>query len=191
LPEARRRAEHHRRLADAGVRITSTLAPAAALTAASKRSASCSTHGSRSTPPRHRDRAARVRWLLERHAGVIADVRLRDLTKQHITLAVLPLVARRQHKTAADLFTLLRQVTAFAARHDFLTADPSAAMKRSDLVPPAQCAARAGAVGGGTEGPRGALLDRPQGGPHRARVRGADRVADCAGSGVGAARDGQ
>jgi integrase len=136
LTEARRRAEHHRKLADSGVRVTSALTPSAL-------SANPETVGDLFTTwltlyaaPRHRDKGARVRWLLDKHAAPIAPVLLRDLQKQHITLAVLPLVAKGHHKTAADLFTLLRQITAFGARHDFLSTDPAASLRRSDVVPP-------------------------------------------------------
>jgi Arm DNA-binding domain len=136
LIEARRQADHFRKMASSGVRVTKEIAPTAT-------AASVNTVGDlfdlwlrMYATPRHKDKGARVRWLLDKHAGVIRSVPLAALTKQHITLTVLPLVGRGHHKTAADLFTLLRQVTSFATRHDFLMADPAGALRRSDLVPP-------------------------------------------------------
>ncbi len=135
LVEARRRAEHHRRLADAGVRVTTALVPAALSAHPQTFGELANTWLQLYAVPRHKDKGARTRWLLNKHAAMIADVPLANLTKQHVTLTVLPLVNARHHKTAGDLFALLKQVCAFGVRHDFIAADPVGALRRADVVP--------------------------------------------------------
>ncbi len=136
LAEARRQADHYRKLAETGVRVSADLAPAAEAGKVTTVGELFDLWLKLYAEPRHKDGGKRVRWLLERHAAIIRTVPLAALTKQHITLTVLPLVNARHAKTAGDLFTLLKQITAFAARHDFLTSDPAGALRRSDLVPP-------------------------------------------------------
>lgn len=136
LTEARRRAGYQRKLADTGVRISSELTPEAISAVPQTMGDLFTTWLALYAAPRHRDKGARVRWLLDKHAASIASVKLRDLNKQHFLLAVRPLVSKGHHKTAGDLFQVLRQVTAFATRNDFIGVDPAAALRRADLVPP-------------------------------------------------------
>ena len=94
LIEARRQADHFRKLASCGVRVTKEIAPTTAATSLKTVGDLFDLWLKMYATPRHKDGGKRVRWLLDKHAGVIRSVPLAALTKQHITLTVLPLVGQ-------------------------------------------------------------------------------------------------
>lgn len=83
----------------------------------------------------HKDLGAATRAAYNRHiAAAIGKTRLIDLRKLHVQHIVNTLTGNGKGRTAAAVLALMRQMFTWAIRHDFMAADPTAALVKAEFA---------------------------------------------------------